>query len=218
MSPPGVANSCWWVSRYQQGCCYWWETDPAGGYPATSKAVATGGSHAPRGEWRPKGSWAACTIAGNTSGRLRRHSLGRADLLPVAAGLGDHPATTEAVATGGSHALRAVRRIDEWRPQGSWAACTIAGNTSGRLRRHSLGRADLPPVAAILGDHPATTEAVPSVGYPATTEAVATGGRHAPRAVRRFGESRGHSISHKRHSGKTLTTPLAVSLQPGLLP
>ncbi len=135
MSPPGVANSCWWVSRYQQGCCYWWETDPAGGYPATSKAVATGGSHAPRGEWRPKGSWAACTIAGNTSGRLRRHSLGRADLLPVAAGLGDHPATTEAVATGGRHASRAVRRME------------TAGLLGGMHYRRQHLRAASPPFA-----------------------------------------------------------------------
>ena len=111
-----------------------------------------------------------------TAGRLRRHSLGGADLLPVVTSqpgnplprrpfpAGGHPAATEAVATGRSHALRG-----EWRPKGSWAASTIASSTARRLRRHSskrrtAGRADLPPVAASSRSHPAATEAVATDG------------------------------------------------------
>src|SRR5690554_4188321 len=101
----------------------------------------------------------AAVAFGNPAGRLRRHSLGGADLPPVDPSSRSHPAATEAVATGRSHALR-----------GEGAEATAAlSNTTGRLRRHSLGGADLPPVDPSSRSHPAATEAV------------ATGRNHAPR-------------------------------------
>src|SRR5690554_4514756 len=91
----------------------------------------------------------AAVAFGNPAGRLRRHSLGRADLPPVAASFRSHPACTEAIATGRSHA-----------PRGEGAEATAAaGNTTGRLRRHSLGGADLPPVDPSFRSQPAATEA-----------------------------------------------------------
>src|SRR5690554_4001088 len=92
----------------------------------------------------------AAVAFGNPAGRLRRHSLGGADLPPVDPSSRSHPAATEAVATGRSHALR-----------GEGAEATAAlSNTTGRLRRHSLGGADLPPVAASFRSHPTATDAV----------------------------------------------------------
>src|SRR5690554_5839326 len=114
-------------------------------HPAATEAVATGRSHALRGE----GAEATAALS-NTTGRLRRHSLGGADLLPADPSSRSHPAATEAVATGGSHALR-----------GEGAEATAAlSNTTGRLRRHSLGGADLPPVDPSSRSHHAATEAV----------------------------------------------------------
>src|SRR5690554_2276101 len=114
-------------------------------HPAATEAVATGGSHALRGE----GAEATAALS-NTPGRLRRHSLGGADLPPVDPSSRSHHAATEAVATGRSHALRS---------EGAEATAALS-NTTGRLRRHSLGGADLLPADPSSRSHPAATEAV----------------------------------------------------------
>src|SRR5690554_6721178 len=92
----------------------------------------------------------AAVAFGNPAGRLRRHSLGGADLPPVDPSSRSHHAATEAVATGRSHALRS---------EGAEATAALS-NTTGRLRRHSLGGADLPPVDPSSRSHHAATEAV----------------------------------------------------------
>src|SRR5690554_2630076 len=119
----------------------------------------------------------AAVAFGNPAGRLRRHSLGGADLPPVDPSSRSHPAATEAVATGRSHALRS---------EGAEATAALS-NTTGRLRRETPGGADLPPVDPSSRSHHAATEAV------------ATGRSHALRAVRRFDECRGHNISRQHH-------------------
>jgi hypothetical protein len=118
------------------------------------RLVPAGGSHAPRGE-----GVQATTAAGNTAGRLRRHSPGKTDLPPVAQATEIIRSPPRLVPAGGSHA-----------PRGEGVqATTAAGNTAGRLRRHSPGKADLPPVAQ-------ATEIIRS-----PQRLVPAGGSHAPR-------------------------------------
>src|SRR5690554_1330313 len=133
---------------------------------AATEAVATGRSHALRSE----GAEATAALS-NTTGRLRRHSLGGADLLPADPSSRSQPAATEAAVMGGyataTEPVVTVRGYCYWweprsagrRGEGA-EATAAAGNTTGRLRRHSPGGADLPPVAASFRSHPAATEAV----------------------------------------------------------
>src|SRR5690554_1379319 len=129
------------------------------------------GSWAPPGEWRPKGSWRHAPTLATPPGRLRRHSPGRADLPPVVSSLTSGadlpPVAPSVVASGrswvapgfcGSWALPG-----EWRPKGSWRHAPTLATPPGRLRRHSPGRADLPPVASSLTSGAGLPPVAPSV-------------------------------------------------------
>src|SRR5690554_4020242 len=86
----------------------------------------------------------------------------------------------------GSPAMLAVRRfgasaLRRFGASANVAATTPVGNTAGRLRRHSPGKADLPPGFHSPGRADLPPVAPSPAAYPATTEAIATGGSHAMR-------------------------------------
>src|SRR5690554_2346319 len=54
----------------------------------------------------------------------------------------------------------------EWRPKGSWRHAPTLATPPGRLRRHSPGRADLPPVVSRLTSGADLPPVAPSVVAP----------------------------------------------------
>src|SRR5690554_1537459 len=148
------------------------------------------GSWALPGEWRPKGSWRHAPTLATPPGRLRRHSPGRAGLPPVASSLtsrADLPLVAPSVVASGRSWVApgfcgSWALPGEWRPKGSWRLAPTLATPPGRLRRHSPGRADLPPVASSLTSRAGLPPVAPSL----LPVAVAPGG---------------HDASHRQEAG-----------------